>query len=201
MSVTFTTEMSPVTGYEVTCGCDEATGPVFETFTDAENYLIPLVEDESLRTPLPGCSDPEMCLMYRLSIHPLETDPAPSINVANGNAADLFRALGLLTDNPADRAAGSVTFDGVGVVAAPMAEDSPWNGGGMSPADFLGRVLLALAITPADEGRFAVETVRLGGSVIIECSRPIGYLQDRLAQLHHLAQFAVSRGRTEVFWS
>ena len=184
MSVTFTAEMSPITGYTVTCGCRNALGSQFGSYQDAVDFLTPLVEDESLRTALPGCDDPEFCLMYRLSLNANEADPAPSINVTSLNAGDLFRALGLLADELAEAAA----------------EDSPFEGGSMTAAEFLGRVLLALAISPSDEGRPEIERTNTRGNTSVLCSRQAGYLQMRLAELHDLAQFAASRDR-QIHWS
>ena len=184
MSITFTAEMSPITGHMITCGCEQAVGPVFGNYADACAYLAPLVEDESLRTAIPGCDRPEACLQYRLSIYALEADPAPSVNVANGNAVDLFAALGLSSDDP-DRASGNGEL---------------WQGGTLTAEDFLGRVLFALAITPADEGRFSYDDTREGGMTMIACGRRVGYVQAVLAELHELALFAVDRGRA-AYWS
>lgn len=65
--------------------------------------------------------------------------------------------------------------------------------GSLPAGDFLGRVLLALAIQPADEGIPAHE-LPTGGVRWVECGRRPGYIQDRLAQLHELAQWAVAHG-------
>ena len=68
-----------------------------------------------------------------------------------------------------------------------------WGWCGSLPAeDFLGRVLLALAIQPADEGIPVHETTVPGQVRWIECGRRPGYIQERLAQLHDLAQWAVA---------
>lgn len=203
MSITFTAEMSAITGSMVTCNCsDDVAGPVFGTYDEALAYLAPLAEDESLRTALPGCVDPEICLQYSLVITACEADPAPSVNVTNLNASDLFRALGILADDPAGEAAAHISFEEMTFDGVPEGDpaDSPFNGGSMAPEDFLGRVLLALAITPADEGRPEIDATRPGGAVTVLCARRPGYLQMRLAELHELAQFAVSRNRM-IFWS
>ena len=57
---------------------------------------------------------------------------------------------------------------------------------------FLGRVLVALAITPVDAG--VPSTVSGGGNGLtwIDCGRREGYLQERLVQLHELAETAPS---------
>lgn len=196
MTITFTAEMSAVTAYSVDCTCGEATGPSFGTYQEAIAFLTPLVVDESLRFALDGCVDPEFCLLYRLSIQMIEADSAPQVNVSNFNASDIFRALGILTDDPAAEAR---SFEFEETALAPSDENSPFAGGSLAPQDFLGRVLLALAITPADEGRQAIVTTAAGGSTSVLCSRRVGYLQGRLSELHAVAVFAADRGR-DVTW-
>lgn len=65
--------------------------------------------------------------------------------------------------------------------------------GSLAADDFLGRVLLALAIQPSDEGIPAHE-LPTGGVRWIECGRRPGYIQERLGQLHELAAWAVEHG-------
>lgn len=69
-------------------------------------------------------------------------------------------------------------------------EEEGWCGS-LPAQDFLGRVLLALAIQPADEGIPAHE-VPTGGVRWVECGRSEGYLQERLGQLRELADWAVA---------
>lgn len=101
-----------------------------------------------------------------------------AVNMSNGNAALVCATLG-------------IDLDAEG-----------WCGS-LSAADFLGRVLLALAIAPADEGMPSYElapgdsagifgTVRQGGPRFIQGARPEGYTQQRLAQLRELAEWAVA---------
>jgi hypothetical protein len=72
--------------------------------------------------------------------------------------------------------------------------------GSLPAEDFLGRVLLALAITPTDEGIPAHEVAQefkpswVGQARMIECGRREGYTQERLTQLHELAAWAVAHG-------
>lgn len=68
--------------------------------------------------------------------------------------------------------------------------------GSMPAQDFLGRVLVAQAVNPADAGVPARVMPSEGGATMIDCGRREGYSEDRLGQLHELAEFAVSRGRT-----
>ena len=82
--------------------------------------------------------------------------------------------------------------------------------GSMAAEDFLGRVLVALAISPADEGMPSYRmapgdsagvfgTVREGGPTFIQGARHPGYLQERLAQLHELAVWAVENKAEVMF--
>lgn len=96
----------------------------------------------------------------------LSYDSPMTINMANRNAALVSDALGHLFD-----------------------EFEWW--GEMPASDFLGRVLMALAIAPDDEGMPAYE-VPTGGAQFIEGARRPGYLQDRLIELKALAEWAVA---------
>lgn len=179
MSITFTTAIGPLMGWAVSCACGEGVGPVVCNYAEAVAYLTPLVEDESLRSVLVGCEDGKLCLMYRLSLTTLEATP-PEVNMSNNNAADIFASLGFISDDPA--------------LAAEAAE--VFHGGSLDAADFLGRVLFALAISPSDEGRPSFEMPRTeGGMMAIACGRRVGYIQTRLGELHDLAQWAIANNR------
>jgi hypothetical protein len=88
--------------------------------------------------------------------------------------------------------------------------DPDWCGS-MPAEDFLGRVLVALAISPIDEGMPSYQMapgddagvfgiVREGGPTFIQGARHPGYLQGRLYQLHELATWAVANG-AEILWA
>ena len=107
------------------------------------------------------------------------------VNMSNSNAATVAATLGI--DLDAEGWCGSVPAE-----------------------DFLGRVLVALAVSPADEGMPSFQlapgdsagvfgTVREGGPVFIQGARRPGYLQERLAQLHELALWAVEHGAEVTF--
>lgn len=87
------------------------------------------------------------------------------VNMSNSNAAVVCDALGI------------------------NLEEEGWCGS-VPAENFLGRVLVALAIQPSDEGIPSHE-LPTGGVRWIECGRRPGYTQDRLAQLHALATWAV----------
>lgn len=98
----------------------------------------------------------------------------PSVNMSNANAATVFESLGL-----------SLAPDYCGSLPA---------------EDFLGRVLMAEAVAPEDAGVPAMTTMSLeGGATMIDCGRPEGYTQTRLAQLRQVAEFAQERGASVVW--
>jgi hypothetical protein len=66
--------------------------------------------------------------------------------------------------------------------------------GELSAELFLGRILLADAVSPVDAGRPTIIT----GNVI-ECGTEEGYLQDRLARLRSLAEWAYANNAT-ITW-
>lgn len=99
------------------------------------------------------------------------------VNMANGNAAQVCAALGVS-----------------------LAPD--WCGD-MDADDFLGRVLVALAVAPADPGMPSYELLPgdadrpawAGDATVIQGARPPGYLQERLEQLHALALWCRENGK------
>src|SRR5690606_18392889 len=120
--------------------------------------------------------DREMCEIYDGDVEAVKTVDAPSGNVSNVNARLLLDALG---------------FGG---------HDEPVDLCGQStPDDFLGRVLLAEAVSPVDEGVPAHALPGPGASVV-DCDRHPGYLGERLAQLRAVADWC-GRHRRTVRWS
>lgn len=105
-----------------------------------------------------------------------DTDADPSVNVTNTNAATILDALGLSVE-------GEIELCG----SAPAEE-------------FLGRVLLALAVAPSDAGVPSFVETTPGRATVYHGGRPDGYLQQRLNQLHAVAEFA-SCHRVTVAWA
>lgn len=99
------------------------------------------------------------------------------VNMSNSNAARVCESLGISLD-------------------------PDWCGD-MPADDFMGRVLMALALSPADEGMPSYEHVTGPGTArMIEGARRPGYLQERLTQLHALASWAWANDRTAlVSWA
>ena len=107
------------------------------------------------------------------------------VNMSNSNAATVAAALGI------------------------DLEEWGW-AGVLAPEDFQGRVLVALALSPADEGMPSFQlapgdsagvfgTVREGGPTFIQGARRPGYLQERLGQLRELADWAVANSAPVCF--
>ena len=72
---------------------------------------------------------------------------------------------------------------------------------GSCPAqDFLGRVLVALAIAPQDAGRPTTVDRSPAGSRIVNYGRVPGFLQDKLVELQALAEYAIEK-KLQVVWA
>lgn len=121
-----------------------------------------------------NCSD-EYCLCDSLRV----SDDEPEVRLSIFNASEMLETLGIqVGEDFEDCWSGSLPAD-----------------------DFKGRVLMALALVPTDEGMPAHLLTPEGseGVQIWQAERPAGYAQSRLAQLLEVAEFALSQGR-EVAW-
>lgn len=178
MSVTFGTELSPISGFAFTCGHDIGmTEHRFGSYEDARAFLQVEHDAHGYTGGLAVCGDMDYCAYGQMFIQALESDPAPTLNVANANARHLLDLLGLV----------------------PAADEGGCLSGSTSAEDFLGRVLLAQAVNPADAGVPVVEEVGQGGATMVLMGRRVRYSDERLTTLRQLADFAVDRGRT-VQW-
>ena len=101
-------------------------------------------------------------------ITPIPAAEHLSVNMSQGNAARVCETLGIDLD------------------------EEGWCGS-LPAVDFQGRVLVALALSPADEGMPSYEHPGPGATMIEAARRP-GYLQERLGQLRELADWAVAHG-------
>ena len=115
----------------------------------------------------PACGD-ELCGSYNCSVIGIEAETVPEVNMANGNARHVLDLLGLDTED----ACGSVTGE-----------------------DMLGRVLMAQAVAPTDEG-----TPTYTDGIMTNIGRWAGYSESRLAEIESVARFAIER-ELEVQWS
>jgi hypothetical protein len=96
----------------------------------------------------------------------------PEVNMANGNARYVMGLLGIEFGD------GS---------------------GSMPAAEFAERLGFATVVGGGDAGTVTVEYREAGGARVIECGRPVGYADQRLAQLVEIAEWALAHGR-EVHW-
>ena len=179
MSVTFSTESSPILGYRIICVACGAGGPAFQTHKAALEWLrdkMASVAEFTLRS----CTG-DWCEMDSLFIDAIEEDPAPAPNFANANAVHILQTLGL-APTPLN----------------PETQDEIWCGE-VEADDFHGRVLMAIAVAPRDDGVPPHEV--LGSAAhVIDCGRRPGYTQEALTALRELAEFASDRGRN-IIWA
>lgn len=132
------------------------------------------------------CTD-HLCQGYGASIDEVTPDLI-EINMANRNAVRVLLALGYITD--ADLAADDApTFAGIPMVGVDLS-------GHDSADSFLGRVLMALALSPTDEG---MPTNQIASNVTA-FGWASGDLQNRLTALHQLAVQCAAQG-SAVTWA
>jgi hypothetical protein len=180
MSVDFTAEMSAITAFTFTCGHDNGmTEHRFGNYADAAAFYRAEQDANSGTGHLAVCGD-EDCAYSSMLITGIEEVPAPSVNVSDRNGMHLLDLLGI--ESEGDDEFGCQPF------------------GSMSGEDFLGRVLMATAVSPADAGRASTTERAEGGATVIDCGRRAGYSEDRLAQLRELAEFSIATGR-KVQWN
>lgn len=177
MSITFSTTIGPIEGFAFVCGHDNGvTAHRIGSYDDARALLQAELDTHGHTGGLAVCGD-EYCAFGPMFIQAIESDPAPALNVGNTNAMHLLGLLGFASQPDED---GSLS-------------------GSTSAEDFLGRVLLAEAVNPADAGVPVTTAVGQGGVTMIACGRRIGYSDERLVALRELADFAIDRGR-DVQW-
>lgn len=170
MSVTFAPAHrdSDVAGYGFECGCGAANTGVL-----APTYgeVEPLYDTPAARVT---CDDQWCAADNWVRAAAIPAIEVPWVNVNNFNAAHLCEVLGL----PRDPEEGLV--------------------GSIAASDFLGRVLMAMAINPSDAGVPA--TTGPGGASWVDCGRRAGYTDEMLPRLHALATWAVEHDR-DVTWA
>ena len=110
------------------------------------------------------------------TLDPVPThDGAPTLNVTSTNGRYILDALGIVLPATAEL----------------------W--GEMTGTDLLGRVLVALAIAPADTGTPAHTLTGHRQATVVMCGRRPGYLQDALGVLRDIAEWAITH-QTPVVW-
>lgn len=182
MSVTFYPSPTTILGWDIECACgntylSEEQAPMTYKVVEAT-----LARFKAENFSLVGCE--EDCLYYGNWAKAIEDGPlAPEVNMANGNSYRVLEALGLMLDE------GGFSEACVGSLPA---------------EDFLGRVLMALAVAPrsAERPTYSVQGDEsdTSSAVMIMCGVGEGYLQERLEELRTVAEFAVEENR-KVLWS
>ncbi|WP_052692350.1 hypothetical protein [Gordonia sihwensis] len=175
MGISFFPEMAPVVGYQLRDFC----GGRSELFPSYAAAVSALEDLRAVGGALPGCADPvEVAHLGGPSVEVLTADAGEdseiSVRVSSQNARTLLSLLGVGADESA---------------------------GAMGAEQFLGAVLLAQALTPADEGVPVQVAYGAGGRMVaVHCGRAAGYLDARLAELGALAVWARDHNRA-VCWS
>jgi hypothetical protein len=127
---------------------------------------------------------PDFCEMS-VFVSPAYQEESPMVQVFQSSARAVLYALGLSVPDPDGDCfdQGDVPFAGV-----------------LDASDLLGRILCAVAVAPEDAGLPAHQETGRYGAVLLDCGRKPGYLQEKLAQLRSLCQWAEARGQ-QVQWS
>jgi hypothetical protein len=170
MSVTFSIEAVSTGNFSATC-YDAETPLVTGVTYDAANAAIAAHQEKC-----------DTCACYRpFARAEMDVDDM-EVNMHNSGATRVLEVLGLGIEATDDPFGGGQDLCG--------SEDG---------TAFLGRVLVALAVAPYDEGRPAMEQPRNGGARVVIAERPAGDLQERLERLLPVAQEAARLGRC-VTW-
>lgn len=174
MSVTFHPSQSPVIGYRFECHCG-VVGAEFETVEGAYQFLD-IYKADPYR--LDGCTD-DLCADYPQITNVYADAHHEGLNLNNENAADVLRVLGLIEPGQ-DPALFNPEVQWVGELPA---------------SDFLGRVMVALAIEPESAEKITHDAPGPGARMIM-FGREAGYIQRTLSQLADVADWAAKHERT-----
>ena len=187
MSVTFHAEFVGTDHFTVTCvNCRATTGP-FATLEDTEDFILAV---RAGNATFPGCQREEGECDWAMFSQPHEAGgDLPEVNIANGNAMDVLDVLGI--DYRYEPTADEAEYDMLGLAGVELC-------GAMDAQDFLGRVLMGLAVSP--ESAEVPAHAAVGAPNIIRGYREAGYVQRILAGLHEVAQAAAAHNR-QVTWA
>lgn len=179
MSVTFAPAMAPIVGWDLACVCGARYLEADQPLMAYEEALGALTLVKAQNKGFLACED-EDCFLYGIHPHAVEEGPqAPEVNMANGNTVAVMEALGIKTDE--------VSFEAV-------------CSGSLPAEDFLGRVLMALAVAPVSAERPTLVEKNEGQATFVQCGVREGYVQEKLLELQAVAEFAVRENR-EVSWA
>ncbi|CRK56968.1 hypothetical protein [Alloactinosynnema sp. L-07] len=132
MSITFCAEVLDPSAHVVTCGCAQVTAAAvrYDSYAAAAEIVRRLREQagatKTAYAVLPGCERPDNCSFLGPSTQPIYDNAGPQLQVSYATANLLLDALGY-----AELKAGEYS-------------------GSADSAEFLDRVLIALALPPAD---------------------------------------------------
>lgn len=178
MGVTFTATAA-VTGYQMIC-CD---GEHRDARTWPAGTLVARIEREHAA----GCVDPT-CIDYQGgTLEPIYAVPIEPVEVGQVNARRVLDALGYPTSP-----------DGIGSNDPFEPFDNATGEAGA--ADFAGRVLTALALSPDDTGMPGTDEYDSRGTRWVGFGWRPGYLQDTLGRLRSLAEVARAHNLT-ITWA
>lgn len=181
MSVEFIAEMGEVTGYEVTCVCGTAANTVHTATYAGAGAVLVKVRDGNHDL---GC-DPTACFGdgARIELHH-PTEDSPSVRLSCSNAARVLNALGY-GDNEKPVGEADGTFADAFQAMADM-----YSCGTTTADEFIGRVLIAEAIYPSNDGAAAESITLHGGGTVVAPERGDTYMTEVLAHLHRVAEYA-----------
>lgn len=188
MSVTFRPAEGPIDHYSVECNSCNITHPEqFATYEAASAFTRAVREGTAA---VAGCRGEEYFCTEGAFTNACEAvGEVPETNLANGNAIDVLDVLGVnFRYEPTPEEAENDFFGIAGVELC----------GTLDAEDFMGRVLTALAISP--ESAEIPSHATMGAPNIIRGHREEGYVQNRLRELHEIAQFAIDHDR-QVTWA
>jgi len=173
MSVTFSPAFadSDITGFTAECWGDWDHPTIV---VDAATYEAARVQVEAHKALCQECDTH--------GLYPTAVTGVPEVNMSNSNAVFILGLLGVSSEYEL------------------MGESHQELVGSMAAAVFAERVAFAGVVGGGDTGTTTVTYRDAGGPTIVECGRPAGYADERLAQLAEVAAWAAGHGR-EVVWS
>lgn len=192
MSVTFYPAAPlTITDIRLACYCPNNAGISLATtdYATAETAYLPYRDGVAPLSDL-GCHrDAGECAPELVQVH--EHMDAPDLSLANTNALRVLRALGYAPETtPADVASAPTGADpdgGIGDALVMLAD--AYQSGSDTAEQFLGHVLMAEALAPADPG---MPSTQHGN--VIDCGTEAGYVQHMLPQLREVGEYAARHG-------
>lgn len=192
MSVTFYPELGKISHYKIVCvNCDASeTHDTYDVARDI-NSDIRL----GVRT-VDGCVEEDEYCQDSAFVESVDVlGELPEVNVSNTNARYILEILGI--GGSKEDAFGDYPLDDDRLLNEEQAfEEYEDLCGDRAAEDFLGRVLMGLAVAPVSA---EVPAHAVGVPNFIDCGREEGYAQDVLNRLYVVAEFAQKNNR-RVVW-